>query len=406
MAHFAARIARPVMNSALKNVGLLAVCQGLLLTNGVTLIAVNGLLGSALAESKTLATLPVTTYVIGGALSTLPASFFMKRFGRRAGFTLGGALGVLGALTCAAAAFFASFWLLCLGTVFCGMYNAFGQYYRFAAADLAPLEMKSRAISWVLAGGIIGGVIGPEASKLTQDLLAPRFIATYGALVAFTLIALALVRMLRLPPLTAVEQHASGRPLGQVVRQPAYIVAVLSAVVGYAVMNLLMTATPLAMDICRHPFSDTAFVLEWHVIGMFGPSFFTGSLIKRLGVLTILLTGAGLMFLCVGIALSGVSLMHFWWALFLLGVGWNFLYVGGTTLLTTTYGAAEKAKAQGTNDFLVFATMAITSLTSGWMVTREGWHMLNFVALPLLAVTTGATLWLVWQRRSAGAISQ
>lgn len=394
------------MNRELRNVGLLAVCQGLLLTNSVTLIAVNGLLGYALAASTALATLPVTTYVIGGALTNLPASFFMKRFGRRAGFTLGGGLGALGALTCAAAAFFGSFWLLCLGTVFCGMYNAFGQYYRFAAADLAPLEMKSRAISWVLAGGIIGGVIGPETSKLTQNLLAPRFIATYGTLVAFALIALMLVRMLRLPPLSTVEQHASARPLAQIVLQPAFIVAVLSAVVGYAVMNLLMTATPLAMDICRHPFSDMAFVLEWHVIGMFAPSFFTGSLILRLGVLTILLTGAGLMFLCVGIALSGVSVMHFWWALFLLGVGWNFLYIGGTSLLTTTYNAAERAKAQGSNDFLVFSSMAITSLTSGWMVTREGWHMLNFIALPLLVVTTSATLWLVWRRRCAGKIVQ
>jgi MFS family permease len=165
-------------------------------------------------------------------------------------------------------------------------------------------------------------------------------------------------------------------------------------------MNLLMTATPLAMDVCRHPFADTALVLEWHVIGMFAPSFFTGSLIRRFGVLYILLAGAGLMFACVAIALSGVSVMHFWWALLLLGVGWNFLYIGGTTLLTETYRPAEKAKAQGFNDFLVFAAQAASSLTAGWMLTHDGWHSLNLFALPALALTTAATLWLTLRQRS------
>ena len=387
------------MNPVYRNSGLLAACQGLLLTNGVTLIAVNGLLGYALAANKQLATLPVTTYVIGAALTTLPASFYMKHYGRRAGFTLGGVLGVIGALLCAGAAWSGSFWLLCLGTLFSGMYNAFGQYYRFAAADVASLAFKSRAISWVLAGGIVGGVIGPETSKLTRDLLAPQYVATYGALVLFALLALILVRTLNLPPQSAEERHEPGRPLVQIARQPAFLVAVLAAVVGYAVMNLLMTATPLAMDVCRHPFSDTAFVLEWHVIGMFAPSFFTGSLIRRYGVSPILLTGAALMFACVGIAVAGESIMHFWWALLLLGVGWNFLYIGGTTLLTETYRPAEKAKAQGANDFLVFAAQAASSLTSGWMLTREGWQMLNLAALPLLVLTTGATLWLALRGR-------
>jgi MFS family permease len=390
------------MRSVTKNIALLGVCQGLLLTNGVTLIAVNGLLGYALAADKQLATLPVTTYVIGAALTTLPASFYMKHHGRRAGFTLGGALGMLGASVCALAAFLGHFWLLCLGTVFCGMYNAFGQYYRFAAADLAPLNLKSRAISWVLAGGIIGGVIGPEMGKLTKDLFAPQFIGTYGALVLVAAAALALVRNLDLPPLGAEEPHQSGRPLFEIARQPAFFVAVLAAVAGYAVMNLLMTATPLAMDLCRHPFADTAVVLEWHVIGMFAPSLFTGSLIRRWGVLAVLLAGAALMFACVGIALSGVTVMHFWSALLLLGVGWNFLYVGGTALLTETYRPAEKAKTQGINDFLVFAAMAGSSLSSGWMLAREGWQTLNLLALPLILGSASATLWLA-RRRAAPA---
>ncbi len=389
----------------LRNLGLLATCQGLLLSNGVALIAVNSLLGYQLAASKQLATLPVTTYVIGAALTTLPASYFMKHYGRRAGFTLGASLGMAGALLCAAAAWFGSFWLLCAGTLLCGMYNAFGQYYRFAAADAAPLELKSRAISWVLAGGILGGVLGPETSKLTKDLFAPPFIGTYGALVLFAALALLLVRRLQLPPLAVEERHETGRPLPQLARQPAFAVAVLAAVAGYAVMNLLMTATPLAMDVCRHPFSDTALVLEWHVIGMFAPSFFTGSLIRRFGVLTILATGAALMFACIAIALSGVSVMHFWWALLLLGVGWNFLYIGGTTLLTETYRPSEKAKAQGFNDFMVFAAQAASSLTAGWMLTREGWHMLNLFALPLIALAAAASLWLALRQRGSKPVS-
>ena len=384
--------------SVKRNIGLLAACQGLLMTNGISLIAMNGLVGFALAADKRLATLPVTTYVIGAALSTLPASFFMKHHGRRAGFMLGSSFGIAAALICALAVSISGFWLLCLGTLTAGIYNAFGQQYRFAAADAAPPDWKSKAISLTLAGGILGGVLGPETGKLTRDLLAPPFVASYGVLALFALTSLLLASRLDIPPLPAAVQRLRGRPLREIAAQPAFIAAVLAAACGFGAMNLLMTATPLAMDICRLPFADTAFVLEWHVLGMFVPSFFTGGLIKRFGVIPILLAGSVLMCICVTIALSGITLMHFWWALLLLGIGWNFLYIGGTTLLIETYRPEEKAKTQGTNEFIVFAVQAVSSLSSGVLVTHQGWNILNFVALPMVLLTTLATLWLAWRR--------
>jgi predicted MFS family arabinose efflux permease len=383
-----------------KNIALLATAQALLLTNGIMLVSINGLLGLQLAADKRLATLPITTYVIGATLATLPAAFFMKRHGRRAGFMLGAGLGILGALISAFAVGIGSFWLLCFGTVFAGTYNAFGQQYRFAAADAAPPDWKSRAISLTLTGGILGGVIGPQVGKLTRTLLEPTYLASYGALIGFAALAMLIASRLTIPPLTIAEQNAVGRPLYQIARQPAFIVAVLAAACGYGVMNLLMTATPLAMDICGLPFADTAFILQWHVIGMFAPSFFTGGLIKRFGMLNILFTGAALMFLCVGIALSGVTLTHFWWALVLLGIGWNFLFIGGTTLLTETYRPEEKAKVQGSNDFIVLGVQGITSLSAGILITGDGWSSLNSYAIPVVAMTALASTLLWFHRRA------
>ena len=383
-----------------KTVALLAATQALLLTNGITLVTINGLLGLQLAPARWLATLPIPTYVTGGLLATLPAAFFMKRYGRRSGFMLGGTLGMVGAAISALAVYLGSFWLLCFGTVFAGVYNAFGQQYRFAAADAAPLDWKGKAISLTLAGGILGGVIGPEVGKLTRTLLEPTYLASYAALIGFAALSMLIASRLDIPPLSIAEQKAAGRPLHRIARQPAFVVAVLAAAGGYGVMNLLMTATPLAMDICGLPFADTAFILQWNVIAMFAPSFFTGNLIKRFGVLNILIVGAALMFVCIGIALSGVTLMHFWWALVLLGVGWNFLFIGGTTLLTETYRPEEKAKVQGTNDFIVLGVMGLTSLSSGVLISSAGWASLNTYALPIVAMTALATALLWLYRRS------
>lgn len=388
------------MDQSRKNVALLCATQALLFTNNTILIAVNGLAGYALASDKSLATLPVTSYVIGAALTTLPVSHLMRRVGRVNGFTLGTLIGILGALICGYAVYSNSFWTLCLGTLVMGIYNASGQYYRFAAADVASADFKSKAISLVLAGGLVGGVLGPQTSKFTKDLLPAEFLGSYLALIGFCMVALTLQRMMNIPRLTETERRERGRPLMEIARQPSFIVAVMSGMVGYGVMNLLMTATPLAMKSHAHPFSDAAFVIQWHVIAMFAPSFVTGSLIKRFGVRAILFTGVLLSLACVVIALSGVEVMHFWLALIMVGVGWNFMYLGGTTLLTETHAPSEKAKVQGANDMAIFITMAVSSASSGWLFTARGWEVMNYGAVPFL-VLTGLAILFVGRRRPA-----
>jgi MFS family permease len=385
---------------ARKNVAVLAVCQGLLLVNNSVLITVNALAGFALAPDKALATLPVTLYFVGSALTTIPLSFMMKRHGRRAGFTLGAAFAVLGSLICAAAVYAASFWLLCLGVLVLGGYFAAAQYYRFAAADSAPAEFKATAISLVLAGGIVGGFVGPETSKRTIDLLAGHLYAgAYFSLVGFALLSVLVLRWLAIPALSDTERMSAGRPLAEIARQPAFIVALLCATIAYGVMNLLMTTTPLAMIAHEHPFSDAAFVIQWHIVGMFAPSFVTGTLIKRIGLATVMLAGVLLNVACVAIALSGVEVMNFWLAMLLLGIGWNFMFIGATALLTESHTPAERAKVQGVNDAAIFVTLVASSLSSGALFTLQGWDAMNRWALPVLAVAGAAILWLAWMRR-------
>jgi MFS family permease len=391
------------MNSTRRNVGLLAACQALLMSNNATLIAINGLAGLALAPVTALATLPVTCWVAGGAIATMPASLHMKRVGRQRGMTAGMLWGIVGALICAGAVWAQSFWLLCFGTLVFGVFNAYGQYYRFAAADVAGPEFRSTAISLVLAGGLVGGILGPTTSRATVDLLEPRFTGAYLALIAFSVLSILLLRFVRIPMPGAKMQSAPGRPLREIAAQPKFIVAVLSGAIGYGVMNFLMTSTPIAMGVCGHPYSDAAFVISSHVIGMFAPSFVTGGLIRRVGVLPVMFVGALLNFAAIGIALSGISVAQFWWSLVLLGVGWNFLYVGGTTLLTETYRPEEMAKAQGANEQAIFIVMAISSFTSGLTVTQAGWERVNLYALPLVALVAIAIGWFALARRKAGA---
>lgn len=393
------------MNSTRRNVGLLAACQALLMTNNSTLIAINGLAGLALAPRAGIATLPVTCWVIGSAIATMPASLHMRRVGRRAGLTAGTAWGIVGALICAGAVWLQSFWLLCFGTLVFGTFNAYGQYYRFAAADAASADFKSTAISLVLAGGLVGGILGPTTSRFTVDLLAPRFTGAYLALIGFALLTMALLRFIRIPQLDATAKSTGGRPLAQIAAQPKFIVAVMAGAIGYGVMNFLMTSTPIAMGVCGHPYSDAAFVISSHVIAMFAPSFVTGRLIKRFGVLPVMFTGALLNFGAIGIALSGLAVPQFWLSLVLLGVGWNFLYLGGTTLLTQTYRPEEMARAQGMNEQAIFMMMAISSFTSGLTVTTAGWERVNLFALPMVAVVAIAIAWyaLTHHRRAGRA---
>src|SRR6267143_1348372 len=319
------------MNSTGRNVGLLAACQAMLFTNNTTLVAINGLAGLALTPVKALATLPVTCWILGSAIATMPASLHMKRVGRRRGLTLGVLWGIAGALLCAAAMSLQSFWLLCFGALVWGVFNAYGQYYRFAAADAASAEFRSTAISLVLAGGLVGGILGPGVSRWTIDLFDVRFMGAYLSLIAFALVAVALLQFIRIPAPSASEQSAAGRPLLEIAAQPRLIVA------------------------------------------------------------------------SIGIALSGISVAQFSWALVLLGVGWNFLYISGTTLLTQTYRPEERAKAQGANDQAIFVMMAVSSLASGLTVTTVGWERVNLLALPLVALMAAAIAWFALQERSGKA---
>jgi MFS family permease len=391
------------MNSTRRNVGLLATCQALLMTNNATLIAINGLAGLALAPRGALATLPVTCWVIGSAIATMPASLHMRRVGRQAGLTAGTLWGVVGALICAGAVWQQSFWLLCFGALVFGTYNAYGQYYRFAAADVASADFRSTAISLVLAGGLVGGILGPTTSRFTVDLLAPRFTGAYLALIGFALATMVVLRFIRIPPLDEKSKAKGGRPLAEIARQPKFVIAVMSGAIGYGVMNFLMTSTPIAMGVCGHPYGDAAFVISSHVIAMFAPSFVTGGLIKRFGVLPVMFVGALLNFAAIGVALSGIAVPQFWLSLVLLGVGWNFLYVGATALLTQTYRPEEMAKAQGANEQAIFIMMAISSFTSGLTVTAAGWERVNLFALPMVAVVAVALLWygMMHRRRRA-----
>ena len=390
------------MEKQYRNVLVLSGCQATLQTAGATMIAVTGLAGFALATDKALATVPLTCYVLGSAVTTIPASLLMNSIGRRGGFQVGTALGMCGAAVCAVAMYVAAFWLLCAGMTVMGMYTAFGKYYRFAAADAARVEFRAKAISLTLAGGIVGGIFGPEMAKRTTELFADHvYLGSYLSLILVCLLAMLLLTRLDIPMLSEQDRKDSGRPLGEIMRQPVFIVAVLASMLSYGIMNLFMTSTPLAMRAHDHPFSDAAFVLQWHMIGMYGPSFFTGSLIQRFGVTNIILAGIVLLFICILAALAGTELLNFWVALFLLGVGWNFMYVGGSALLTECHTPAERAKTQAANDFMVFATMAVSSASSGLLLNKAGWHAVNYGSIPFLVLAAAATLWLIWQRRIA-----
>ena len=375
-----------------RNIALLSTCQALLFTNNVTLIAINGLAGLVLAPSKMMATLPVTAQIIGSALATVPASLLMQRIGRRAGFQVGSFCGVVGAMLATLAMWLGSFSLLCLGTFVLGIYGAFGQYYRFAAADSAEPAFRPKAISLVVAGGLVGGLVGPALSTLTRGAASPEFIASYASLIVFSLLTMLVVSQLQIPNAVADTTAAAPRPMREIAIQPLFIVAVMSSGIGYGVMNLLMTATPLAMGFCGHPYGAAAGVISAHVIAMFAPSFFTGALIARWGVFSVIAAGIAIMAGCVAIALSGVSVAHFWWALALLGLGWNFMFVGGSALLTETYLPNEKAKAQGAHDLIVFCLTIISSLTSGVLVNTAGWTMLQWAATPFLLISAVALL--------------
>ncbi len=387
-----------------RNLWLMAAAQGLFLTNNVLFVAVNGLVGLSLASHTWMATLPILGYVVGGALSTGPVAASQARWGRKVSFQIGLAVAFCSALLATYAVLDKNFWLLVTATVIAGYYSANGQLYRFAAAELAKPEYRERAVSLVLAGGLAGGVIGPNLAKWTQHLGDAPFAGAYAALAVIALIAMGVVSMVTFPPVPPKKPGASGgRPLSVIMRQPVFIVSTAAAALGYGVMNILMAASPIAMQICGHPFSDAALVLEWHVIGMFAPGFFTGHLISRFGAVAILTVGVLLNLLCIAVALAGVDVMHFLISMFLVGVSWNFLFTAGTALSLKAYEPEEKDKVQGAINFCIFGVMMITSFSSGALVTTQGWALLNYISLIPVALMGSAVLWYVLQGRARQA---
>jgi MFS family permease len=375
------------------NLVLLALAQGLFLTNNIIFIAINGLVGLSMAPLGWMATLPVMGYVVGGAASTSMVARTQERYGRKVAFQIGLAVGFISCVLCALAALTHQFWGLVFATVVAGYYNANAQLYRFAAAELAP-SAKEKAVSLVLAGGLIGAIMGPYIATHTKNLLDTPFAGAYVTLCVVAIVSAIVISFIQFPPLPPKKQaDEQGRPLSEIMRQPLFIVSALAAAISYGIMNLLMAATPLAMQVCGLDFDSTAVVLQWHVIGMFAPGFFTGHLIKRFGVLRIMGVGVLLNMVCIGVALSGVEVTQFLISSFLLGIGWNFIFTGSTTLSLQAYRPEEKDRAQGAINFCVFATMAVSSFSSGALVTTQGWTLLNMGSIVPVLVIALALIW-------------
>lgn len=375
---------------------MLAGCQALAMTSMSVLATTAAIIGNMLAADKALSTLPVALQQTGMMCATIPAALLMARIGRRGGFWTGSAVGATGGVVAGLACWAASFPLFCLGTFLIGSSNGFAQQYRFAAAEAADEAFRSKAISLVLAGGVISGTFGPELARWSRDLFAPAlFAGCFAIVVVLQIAAAAMVYFTRLPPPPArAAMRGVGRPLTTIIAQPIFIVALLSGMIGYGVMSLVMTATPIAMIGCGFQFPDAALVIQWHILGMYAPSFFTGHLIARFGLVRVMGTGAALLFVCCGINLAGIAEANFWAANMLLGVGWNFLFVGATTLLTRTYVAEERAKVQAFNDFTIFGTSMVSSFSSGALLAGFGWSTVQYAVIPAVCIAAAAVFWL------------
>jgi MFS family permease len=379
-----------------RNVILLALSQGFFMSVQSMGIATTPLAGHALlGVDKSLATFPLFLVHGGVMLTTIPASLLMARIGRRGGFSVGALCGVASGLISVFAIYQQSFALLCVGALFQGMAAAFAWYFRFAAADATEPALRPKAISLVLLGGVLAGFIGPQTAKWTVHWLDPLvFAGVYVMVSVYSAAVLLLVQGIRIPMLTAAEKAKGGRPMSQIVRQPAFIVALASSMFGYGVMTLIMSATPLAMQACGFAFNDSATVIQGHIIASFLPSFFTGHLIARFGVLSVIAAGAVIEILCALVNLSGIEFWNFFVGNLLVGLGWNFTFVGGTTLLTTIYTPVERAKVQGSHDFAVYATTATAAGLSGILQANVGWTVVNLAALPLMAIVLLGVTWL------------
>ena len=386
-----------------RQVLLLVTAQALFQSGSVLLATVGGLAGGRIAPTPSLATAPIAAMLLGTVIATVPASLWMARSGRRAGFIAGSLLGAAGGIVAAAGIVIGSLLVLSLGTMLVGMNQGFAQYYRFAAAEVADPAFRPRAISLVLAGGVAAALLGPALARLGAPMLEPAFAGSFLILTALSLVSAVLLLFLRVPPPIAEAAPGEKRPLGAIMRQPAYAVALFGAATGGGVMALAMTAMPLAMAAHHHGLSSTAIVMQLHVLGMFLPSFFTGAVIARFGVLPVMLAGVAILAGHVASSLSGTGFVPFAAALLLLGIGWNFLYVGGTTLLTTAYRPGEEGRAQGANDLLIYVVGLAAALGAGILLEAIGWQLMNALLLPWLALAAAAILWLRHAQRKKRA---
>lgn len=368
-----------------RNVWLLSLCQALLMTGNILLISVIGLIGKQIAPSVSMITLPVALQFLGLMAATIPASLISGKLGRKRGFSIGNVVGITGASLATYALSQQNFYLFCFATFLLGIGIGFGTLYRFAAIEVCDENARHRAISISMAGGVLAAVLGPNLAIMSQQWSADGlYIGAFASLIGLNILALLILQTIQFPKVSFNSQAHKADPLGVIVKAPNFIGAVFAAMVAYAVMNILMTATPLAMIGCGFDFTKAAGVIEWHVLGMFVPAFFTGSLIERFGSRMMILAGGILFVVCIAINIHGESIWHFRAALVVLGVGWNFMFIAATGLFSQSYQSQNKAKAQAFNEFIVFGCVTITAMLSGWLESTAGWQNLNIYVLPFV----------------------
>ncbi|MEH6457000.1 MAG: MFS transporter [Cocleimonas sp.] len=378
------------------SVYLLAICQALMMSGSTLLITASALVSLTLTDNNALVTLPLSMQFLGLMLTSIPASMMMGKYGRKFGFMLGSLFAIAGGMILVYAIFNHHFYLFVFGSFLIGIFNGFANFYRFAAVELVDEINKPKAISYVLVGGVIAAFVGPNLANFGRSMFTAEEFA--GGFIYATILYVCVffvLSLIKFPPATIKKDQGSGRPLLEIVKQPTFIVAVICGMLGYAVMTYVMTATPLAMKHHQHNFSDTAYVIQWHVLAMFAPSFFTGTIIQKVGVMKVLIAGVVLALICMLTNLNGSSISHFWIALFALGLSWNFLFIGASTLLTETYRKEETAKSQAFNDFMVFSMVCLASLSSGYFQNTYGWESVNYSGLLFVFVIAISLIWLL-----------
>ncbi len=378
------------------SVYMLAVCQALMMSGSSLLITASALVCYTLTDDKSLVTLPLSLQFLALMLTSIPASMLMGRIGRKAAFLVGSCFGILGSAVAVYAIFNHQFWLFAVGSFLIGMFNGFATYFRFAAVEVVNVINRPKAISYVMVGGVIAAFVGPNLANFGRNMFTEsQFVGGFVYVTGLYILIFIVLSFIKLPPPSLDKNQGSGRPLLQIVKQPTFIVAVICGMLGYGVMSYLMTATPLAMNHHQHDFSETAFVIQWHVLAMFAPSFFTGSIIQRFGVLKVMTTGAFLALVCVIINLTGQTVWHFWIALVALGISWNFLFIGASSLLTQTYRKEETSKTQALNDFMVFSMVTAASLSAGMFQHNFGWEMVNYGGMLFIGIILISIIWLL-----------